>query len=134
MRHRAITSTPTRLDRNRHRVQGFNFVDEGAKVGKVGNTFTLEFVLPSNRFDDLSDDLRQPTQGMGFVKRERISSLLQEVAACTNHCFQVDFYGLPVEQDDRTRIPRRFGVRFQVQGLDERSGGSLERYRVEGNF
>ncbi|PYT30531.1 MAG: hypothetical protein DMG57_08010 [Acidobacteria bacterium] len=44
------------------------------------------------------------------------------------------FNGLPVKQDDRTRIPRRLGVRLQIQGLDEGLGGSVKRSGIEGDF
>jgi hypothetical protein len=54
--------------------------DQGAEVGKAGHTFAFEFVFPSNRLDDLADDLRQPTQGMCFRKRDVIGRRFQEVA------------------------------------------------------
>src|ERR1035437_507001 len=119
MRYRAITSTATRLDRNRHRIQRFKFVYDGTEIGKRGNTFAFEFVFPSNGLDDLAHNLSQPTQRMGFVKRDRIGARRQEVAAFADQRLQVKFNGLPVEWDDRTSIPRRLRVRFQVQGGDE---------------
>ena len=48
------------------------FVDQGAEIGKAGNTFTFELVFPIHGLDDLADNLRQPTQGVGFGKRKRI--------------------------------------------------------------
>jgi hypothetical protein len=46
------------MDRTRHRIQGFELVDQDAEVGKAANTFAFEFVLPLNRTDDLADNLR----------------------------------------------------------------------------
>src|ERR1035437_4299584 len=135
MRHRAImTNTLTRMDRNRHRVQGFKFVYDGTEIGKRGNAFAFEFVFPSNRLDDLADNLSQPTQRMGFVKRDRIGGRRQEVAAFADQRLQVEFNGLPVEQDGRTSIPRRLRVRFQVQCCDERFSGFVQRSSIKTDF
>ena len=71
---------------------------------------------------------------MGFVKRDRIGSFLQEVAAFIHERLQVEFNGLSVEKDDRTPIPCRPGVRFQVQRFDEGLGGFVERPGVQMNF
>src|ERR1035438_5016409 len=134
MWHRAITSTATRLDRNRQRVQGFKFVYDGTEIGKRGNAFASEFVFPSNCLDDLAYNLSQPPQRMGFVKRDRIGGRRQEVAAFPDQRLQVEFNGLPVEQDGRTSIPRRLRVRFQVQCCDERFSGFVERSSIETDF
>ena len=134
MRHRAVTTTAIRMNRTRHRVQGFEFVDQGAEVGKAGNTFAFELVLPSNRLNDLANNLRQPTQRMCFVKRDRIGGGRQELTTLSDQRLQMKFNGLPVKQDDRTRIPRPLGVRLEIQGLDEGLSGSAKRSRVEGDF
>ena len=84
IRHPTIRATVTRTNRNSHRVQGFEFADQGAEVGKIGNAFASKFVLPLNCLDDLADDLRQPTQRMGFVQRDRIGPLFQKVATLTD--------------------------------------------------
>src|ERR1700687_1073738 len=104
MRHRPITSTPTGLDRPRNSVQCFDFVDQGAKVGKAGNTFAFEFVLPSNHLDDLVDELGQPAERGSFVERDVVGWRLQESATLSDQSLQMKFNGLPVKQDDRTRI------------------------------
>src|ERR1022692_2585937 len=122
------------MDRNRYRVQRFEFADKSTEVGKAGNTFTFEFLLPTNRLDNLAHYLRQPPQRMCFVQRDRVSWRRQEVAALTDESFQTKFNGLPVEQDDRARIPCLFGVRFQVQSGDERFGGFVERPGVKADF
>src|ERR1039458_10903752 len=90
MRHRAITSTATRLESNRHRVQRFKFVYDGTEIGKRGDTFACELVFPSNRFDDLAHNLSQPTQRMGFVKRDPIRGGRQSVAAFADQRLQVE--------------------------------------------
>ena len=79
------------LDRHRNRVQFFKFIDECAEVGKAGNTFAFEFVLPRHGLDDLADNLSQPPQRMGLLKSDRISSFLQEVAAFIDQGLQVKF-------------------------------------------
>ena len=109
-------STATRVDRNRHWVQRFKFVYDGTEIGKRGNTFAFELVFPSNCLDDLAYNLSQPTQGMGFVERDRIGGRRQEVAAFADQRLQVQFNGLPVEQDGRTSIPAvfEFGSRSSV--------------------
>jgi hypothetical protein len=56
------------MDRNRHGVQGFEFADQGTEVGKTASTIGFEFFFLMNRLDDLTDDLRQPSQRMGFYK------------------------------------------------------------------
>src|ERR1700730_3004489 len=94
----------------------------------------LEVVLPLNRLDDLAHNLRQPTQGMCFVKRDRIGGRRQEVTTLIDQRLQMKFNGLPVKQDNWTRIPRRLGVRLQIQGLDEGLGSSVKRSGVEGDF
>jgi len=134
MRRRAIITTAIGMNRTRHRIQGFELVDQGAEVGKAANSFAFEFVLPLNRPDDLAHNLRQPTQGMCFVKRDRIGGRRQEVTTRIDQRLQMKFNRLPVKQDDRTRIPRRLGARLQIQGLDEGLGGSVKRSGVEGDF
>src|ERR1039458_8671988 len=134
MRHRAITSTATRLDRNRHRVQRFKFVYDSTEIGKRGNAFAFEFVFPSNCLDDLAHNLSQPTQRMGFVKRDPIRGRRQEVAAFADQRLQVEFNGLSVHQYDRASIPGCVEVRFQVQGCDESLSGFVERSSIKTNF
>lgn len=73
----------------RNWVQSFKIVDQGAEVGKIGNTFALEFVFPSNSLDNLADDLRQPPKGMGLEERDRIGRRRQEVAALADQGFQI---------------------------------------------
>src|ERR1039457_6627020 len=105
MRYRAImTSTATRSDRNRHRVQRFKFVYDGTEINKRGNTFAFEFVFPSNCFNNLAHNLSQPAQRMGLVKRDRIGGRRQEVAAFADQRLQVEFNGLSVHQYDRASI------------------------------
>jgi hypothetical protein len=85
-----VAAAPTHRDddyrthRNGHRVQCFKLTHQSTEFGKAGNTFTFELAFPSNGLDDLADDLRQPPQRMSPVKRERVGSLLQEVAAFTD--------------------------------------------------
>src|SRR5688572_23552084 len=114
IRHRTVTSTVSGTHCNRNRVQGFKFIGQRTEVSKVGDSFGLELVLPSNGPDDLTNDLRQPTQGMCLVQRDRVDWRRQEVTTLGNQRLQIEFYGLPVEQDDRTRIPSRHRVRFEV--------------------
>jgi hypothetical protein len=134
MRHRTITTTATGLDRTRNRVQYFKFVHYRTELGKADNTFAFEITVPLHCPYDLADDLGQPPQGMGFVKRDRIGRRRQEVTTLTNQGLQMQFNGLSVEQDDRASIPRSLGVRFQVQAGDESLGGSVERPGVQINF
>src|ERR1039457_1528611 len=135
MRHRAImTNTLTRMDRNRHRVQGFKVIYERTEIGKRGNAFAFELVFPSNCLDDLADNLRQPTQRMGFVERDPIRGRRQEVAAFADQRLQVEFNGLSVYQYDRASIPGCVEVRFQVQGCDERFSGFVERSSIKTDF
>ena len=84
------------MNRHRHRLQFFEFADHGAEVGKSGHALTIELTFPSNRLDDLTDDLRQPPQGMCFVKRDRIGRRRQEVAALIDQGLQMKLNGLPV--------------------------------------
>src|ERR1019366_3548396 len=98
MRYRAITSTATRTDRNRHRVQRFKLVYDSTEIGKRGNAFAFEFVFPSNCLDNLAHNLSQPTQRMGLVKRDPIRGRRQEVAAFADQRLEVEFNGLPVEK------------------------------------
>src|ERR1039458_4318693 len=134
MRHRAITSTVTGLEGTRYRVQRFEFGYDGTEIGKGGNTFAFEFVFPSNRLDDLADNLRQPTQRMGFVERDRIGGRRQEVAAFSDEELQMKFHGFSIHQYNRASIPRRFDVRFQVQGGDETSSSFVERSSIKTDF
>src|ERR1017187_6056047 len=135
MRHRAImTSTATRTDRNRHWVQRLKFVYEGAEISKRGNAFAFEFVFPSNCLDDLAHNLSQPTQRMGFVKRDPIRGRRQEVAAFADQRLQVEFNGLSVHQYDRASIPGCVEVRFQVEGCAEGLSGFVERSSIKTNF
>src|ERR1017187_6065975 len=134
MRHRAITSTAARVDGNRHWVQRFKFVHDGTEIGKGANSFAFELIFPSNCLDDLADDLRQPTQRMGFVERDPIRGRRQEVAAFADQRLQVEFNGLSVYQYDRASIPGYVEVRFQVQGCDERFSGFVERSSIKTDF
>src|ERR1039458_2590250 len=134
MRHRAITSTATRTDRNRHRVQRLKFVYDGTEIGKRGNTIAFEFAFPPDCLDDLAHKLRQPTQRMGFVKRDPIRGRRQEVAAFADQRLQVEFNGLSVHQYDRASIPGCVEGRFQVEGCDEGLSGFVERSSIKTNF
>src|ERR1035441_4022751 len=134
MRHRAIMSTATRSDRNRHWVQRFKFVYDGTEIGKRSNAFAFEFVFPSNCLDDLAHNLSQPTQRMGFVKRDRIGGRRQEVAAFADQRLEVEFNGLSVHQYDRASIPGCVEVRFQVQAGDEGFRSFVERSSIKTDF
>src|ERR1017187_2125126 len=129
-----MTGTTTRVDRIRHRVQRFKFVYDGTEIGKRGNAFASELVFPSNRLDDLADNLRQPTQRMGFVERDRIGGRRQEVAAFADQRLQVEFNGLSVHQYDRASIPGCVEVRFQVQCCDKRFSSFVERSSIKTDF
>jgi hypothetical protein len=85
----------------------------------------FERPLPLHGLDDLADDLRQPTQGMGFGKLEQIGGRRQEVAAFIDQRLQMKFDCLTVQQDDRAPIPRRLGLWFEGQVGEEAIRHSL---------
>src|SRR5262249_46371480 len=71
---------------------------------------------------------------MCFVQRDVIGRGWQEVRSLTDKRLQMKFKGLPVEQDDRTRIPCRLRVWFQVHTLDKARGGFPQRPGVKMDF
>jgi len=130
-RHRTIPCAAAGMNCARYRFQCFDFVDQRAELGEVGNAFAFECVLPPNRLDDLADELSKPSQGVCLVERNRISWRRQEVAALTDQGLQMKFNGLPIEKEDRTRIPCGFGVRLQAQRFDEDLCGSMKRSSIK---
>ena len=79
--------------------------DQRAERLKAGNSFASELALPSNRLDNLADDLRQPAKRVSPVKADVVGQRRQEIRSFADQSLQVKLGRLPVQQDDRPNIP-----------------------------
>ena len=117
-----------------NRVRGFDFAYQRTEIGKTYHSVALEITFPPDRLDDLADDLSQPPQRVGTVKRDRVGSRFQKVAALTHQKLQVNFKRLSVEDDNRGSIPNGAGILIQFQSRNERLGRILERPGMKVDF
>jgi hypothetical protein len=90
--------------------------------------------LPPDLFNHLTYDLRQPAKRMGAVQRDRVSLRLQETTTFIDQCFQTEFKGLPVEQNDRAHIPSCFWASHRFPCFHQRLGCLLKRHGIQMDF